>query len=110
MWVRAVKITGPFYAVLPRQPTEKAGDLCHPLTSAEVTACIYHYMDMCAVGAHTTLLTDLIYLATEELPSNNHILLPTLSYKQGNKLRNRVSIISSSEIFGAVLAPYLKLV
>lgn len=87
MWVPGVKVPGPFYAVLLRQPTEKAGDLCHPLTSAEVTACIYHYMDMCAVVAQRTLLTAFIYFATEELPSNNRILLPTLGYKQANKLR-----------------------
>lgn len=77
--------------MLLRQPTEKAGDfsnLCRPLTTAEVTAYIYHYTDMCPVAAQKTQLIDFIHFATEELTSNNSILLPTLGHKQANKLGN----------------------
>lgn len=81
-----------------------------PLTTAEVTACIYHYMNMCPVVAQRTPLISFIYFAMEVLPSSNHILLPALGYKQANKLVNRVSVTSSPEIFGAVLVPCLKLV
>lgn len=85
--------------MLLRQPTEKAGDLCRPLITAEVTVCICHYMDMCPVVAQRTPLIDFIYFAIEELPSNNYILLLTLSYKQDNKLGNRVSVTSSSDFW-----------
>lgn len=71
--------------MLLRQPTEKArgfSDLCCPLTTAEVTACIYHYTDICSVVAQRTPLIDFIYFATKKLPRNNHILLPTLGYNE----------------------------
>lgn len=79
-----------------------------PLTTAEVTACIYHYMDMCPVVAQRMPLIGFIHFAMEELPSSNRILSPTLGYKQANKLVNRVSITSSTEIFWCCPCPLPK--
>lgn len=79
-----------------------------PLTTAEVTACIYHYMDMCPVVAQRMPVIGFIHFAMEELPSSNRILSPTLGYKQANKLVNRVSITSSTEIFWCCPCPLPK--
>lgn len=63
--------------------------MCCSLTTAEVTVCIHHYMDMCPVVAQRAAPIDFIYFATKELLSNNifcYLPLATRKPKLGNSL------------------------